>query len=109
MAANEEKRSDYYEVLGLKKECSAAELRNAYKKLAMVRIETHPLLLVKFSINSKLELQRLLLSFILMGFLILEIIYYLVPKFFSPKFSVSSSLPVVFPAHGMGFFWGKNC
>ncbi|KAI5665354.1 hypothetical protein M9H77_15207 [Catharanthus roseus] len=35
MAANEEKRSDYYEVLGLKKECSAAELRNAYKKLAM--------------------------------------------------------------------------
>ncbi|GFZ11653.1 chaperone DnaJ-domain superfamily protein [Actinidia rufa] len=35
MAAEEEKRSDFYGVLGLKKECSAAELRNAYKKLAL--------------------------------------------------------------------------
>lgn len=30
------KSGDLYAVLGLKKECSEAELRNAYKKLAMV-------------------------------------------------------------------------
>ncbi|XP_059639937.1 uncharacterized protein LOC132282322 [Cornus florida] len=35
MAAGEEKSNDFYAVLGLKKECSAAELRSAYKKLAM--------------------------------------------------------------------------
>lgn len=35
MAAEGEKSKDFYEVLGLKKECTAAELRNAYKKLAM--------------------------------------------------------------------------
>lgn len=29
-------RADFYKVLGLKKQCSTAELRNAYKKLAMV-------------------------------------------------------------------------
>jgi len=34
----EEKRSDFYAVLGLKKECTEAELRNAYKKLALVRM-----------------------------------------------------------------------
>ncbi|XP_057797078.1 uncharacterized protein LOC131013089 isoform X2 [Salvia miltiorrhiza] len=35
MAAEEEKNSDFYAVMGLKKECTPAELRNAYKKLAM--------------------------------------------------------------------------
>ncbi|KAK2653372.1 hypothetical protein Ddye_013228 [Dipteronia dyeriana] len=36
MAANGgEKNKDFYEVLGLNKECSATELRNAYKKLAL--------------------------------------------------------------------------
>ncbi|XXG53422.1 hypothetical protein AAC387_Pa03g1512 [Persea americana] len=35
MAAGEEKNSDFYAVLGLKKECSQEELRNAYKKLAL--------------------------------------------------------------------------
>lgn len=35
MAAEEEKGSDFYAVLGLKKECTATELRNAYKKLAL--------------------------------------------------------------------------
>ncbi|XAR49858.1 hypothetical protein NMG60_11004018 [Bertholletia excelsa] len=35
MAAGEEKFDDFYAVLGLKKECTAAELRNAYKKLAL--------------------------------------------------------------------------
>lgn len=39
MAAGGEKGEDFYAVLGLKKECSEAELRNAYKKLALVRIE----------------------------------------------------------------------
>ncbi|KAH6781248.1 hypothetical protein C2S51_006541 [Perilla frutescens var. frutescens] len=35
MAAEEEKSIDFYAVMGLKKECTPAELRNAYKKLAM--------------------------------------------------------------------------
>lgn len=35
MAAEEEKNSDFYGVMGLKKECTPTELRNAYKKLAM--------------------------------------------------------------------------
>ncbi|KAK2970024.1 hypothetical protein RJ640_008364 [Escallonia rubra] len=35
MEDKEEKTSDLYAVLGLKKECSAAELRIAYKKLAL--------------------------------------------------------------------------
>ncbi|XP_058179728.1 uncharacterized protein LOC131298341 isoform X2 [Rhododendron vialii] len=35
MTAGEERSSDFYAVLGLKKECSTAELRNAYKNLAM--------------------------------------------------------------------------
>ncbi|PIN21256.1 hypothetical protein CDL12_06046 [Handroanthus impetiginosus] len=36
MAAHgEENSNDFYGVLGLKKECTTAELRNAYKKLAM--------------------------------------------------------------------------
>ncbi|KAG5538012.1 hypothetical protein RHGRI_025189 [Rhododendron griersonianum] len=35
MAAGEERSYDFYAVLGLEKECSAAELRNAYKNLAM--------------------------------------------------------------------------
>ncbi|XP_057981909.1 uncharacterized protein LOC131167111 isoform X2 [Malania oleifera] len=35
MAAEEDKSSDLYAVLGLKKECTATELRNAYKKLAL--------------------------------------------------------------------------
>ncbi|KAK3220624.1 hypothetical protein Dsin_014594 [Dipteronia sinensis] len=36
MAGNEEKKSnDFYEVLGLNKECTTTELRNAYKKLAL--------------------------------------------------------------------------
>lgn len=38
MAAEEGKKSDFYDVLGLKKECTPVELKNAYKKLAMVRI-----------------------------------------------------------------------
>lgn len=38
MANGEEKGNDFYEVLGLKKECSASELRIAYKTLALVRI-----------------------------------------------------------------------
>lgn len=39
MAAAGEKNGDFYSVLGLNKECSDAELRNAYKKLALVRIQ----------------------------------------------------------------------
>ncbi|XAR67557.1 hypothetical protein NMG60_11002351, partial [Bertholletia excelsa] len=35
MAGGENKSEDFYAVLGLKKECSAEELRNAYKKLAL--------------------------------------------------------------------------
>ncbi|KAK9228917.1 hypothetical protein WN944_021874 [Citrus x changshan-huyou] len=35
MANGEEKNSDFYAVLGLNKECTATELRNAYKKLAL--------------------------------------------------------------------------
>ncbi|KAM3379989.1 dnaJ subfamily B member 6 isoform X1 [Capsicum galapagoense] len=35
MAGEEDKSSDFYAVLGLKKECTKTELRNAYKKLAM--------------------------------------------------------------------------
>ncbi|XP_059457053.1 uncharacterized protein LOC132186944 isoform X2 [Corylus avellana] len=35
MANGEEKSNDFYQVLGLEKECSALELRNAYKKLAL--------------------------------------------------------------------------
>lgn len=35
MANGEEKSSDFYAVLGLNKECTATELRNAYKKLAL--------------------------------------------------------------------------
>lgn len=35
MAAGGEKSGDFYAILGLKKECSNADLRNAYKKLAL--------------------------------------------------------------------------
>ncbi|XP_041991058.1 dnaJ homolog subfamily B member 3-like [Salvia splendens] len=35
MAAGEERNCDFYGVMGLKKECTPAELRNAYKKLAL--------------------------------------------------------------------------
>ncbi|XP_019194185.1 PREDICTED: dnaJ homolog subfamily B member 7 isoform X1 [Ipomoea nil] len=35
MAAEEDKKDDLYAVLGLKKECTASELRTAYKKLAL--------------------------------------------------------------------------
>jgi DnaJ-class molecular chaperone len=31
------KSNDFYQVLGLDKDCTATELRNAYKKLALVR------------------------------------------------------------------------
>ena len=34
------KAKDLYAVLGLNKECTASELRDAYKKLALVRIPT---------------------------------------------------------------------
>lgn len=40
MANGEEKSSDFYAVLGLNKECTATELRNAYKKLALVRVSS---------------------------------------------------------------------
>ncbi|KAL6134757.1 hypothetical protein ACLB2K_066985 [Fragaria x ananassa] len=36
MADREEKGNDFYAVMGLKKECSDLELRNAYKKLALI-------------------------------------------------------------------------
>lgn len=36
MAGEKEKNGDLYAVLGLKKECSEADLKNAYKKLALV-------------------------------------------------------------------------
>ncbi|KAB1218316.1 hypothetical protein CJ030_MR3G026196 [Morella rubra] len=35
MANGEEKSNDFYAVLGLKKDCTAPELKNAYKKLAL--------------------------------------------------------------------------
>ncbi|KAG2722553.1 hypothetical protein I3760_02G132500 [Carya illinoinensis] len=35
MESEEYKSNDFYAVLGLKKECTASELRNAYKKLAL--------------------------------------------------------------------------
>lgn len=38
MANGEEKSNDFYAVLGLKKDCTAPELKNAYKKLALVSI-----------------------------------------------------------------------
>lgn len=37
MAGENKTRNDYYEALGVKKECSLLELKNAYKKLALVR------------------------------------------------------------------------
>jgi len=37
MANEGNKSNDFYAVLGLNKECSDSELRNAYKKLALVR------------------------------------------------------------------------
>ena len=40
MANGEEKSSDFYAVLGLNKECTATELRNAYKKLAPIRVNS---------------------------------------------------------------------
>ncbi|RZS13481.1 hypothetical protein BHM03_00045080, partial [Ensete ventricosum] len=43
MAATVEKIGDFYAVLGLRKECSEAELRIAYKKLAMVCLQTQNL------------------------------------------------------------------
>ncbi|KAL2457363.1 Chaperone DnaJ-domain superfamily protein [Forsythia ovata] len=36
MAAEDDKNNDFYAILGLKKECTAAELRIAYKKLALI-------------------------------------------------------------------------
>lgn len=38
MAAEDDKTKDFYAVLGLEKECSASELKNAYRNLALVRI-----------------------------------------------------------------------
>lgn len=35
MGGNREKSSDFYQVLGLKKECTETEVKNAYKKLAL--------------------------------------------------------------------------
>ncbi|KAJ0744996.1 putative DnaJ domain, Chaperone J-domain superfamily [Helianthus annuus] len=35
MDVNGGKSNDFYEILGLKKECTEAELKNAYRKLAM--------------------------------------------------------------------------
>ncbi|KAG8388440.1 hypothetical protein BUALT_Bualt02G0126100 [Buddleja alternifolia] len=35
MAAEEDQNGDFYAVLGLKRDCTTAELRNSYKKLAM--------------------------------------------------------------------------
>lgn len=37
MGGNGVKSSDFYQVLGLEKGCTEAELKNAYKKLALVR------------------------------------------------------------------------
>lgn len=39
MADGVEKSNDFYAVLELKKDCTTAELRNAYKKLALVSFE----------------------------------------------------------------------
>jgi len=39
MANEGNKSSDFYTILGLKKECTELELKNAYKKLAKVGIE----------------------------------------------------------------------
>ena len=39
MGEEGDKSNDFYAVLGLNKECTDSELRNAYKKLALVRIE----------------------------------------------------------------------
>ncbi|GLT68434.1 hypothetical protein SLA2020_406670 [Shorea laevis] len=36
MENGDEKSNDFYAVLGLKKECTASELRNAYKKLVLI-------------------------------------------------------------------------
>ena len=36
MANDEEKNNDFYKVLGLKKECTAVELKNAYKECTTV-------------------------------------------------------------------------
>jgi hypothetical protein len=38
MANEGNKGNDFYAVLGLNKECTDSDLRNAYKKLALVRI-----------------------------------------------------------------------
>lgn len=37
-AGDQEKGDDFYTRLGLKKECSSTELRDAYKKLALVLV-----------------------------------------------------------------------
>ncbi|RZS24486.1 hypothetical protein BHM03_00057555, partial [Ensete ventricosum] len=53
MAGDMDASGDFYSVLGLKKECSEAELRNAYKKLALVRAESRiPTLLESSGIDA---------------------------------------------------------
>ena len=42
MANSGENNDDFYAVLGLNKECTPTELKNAYKKLAMVRVFNNP-------------------------------------------------------------------
>lgn len=67
MAGEEEKSNDFYAVLGLKKECTATELKNAYKKLALVRFWTekkNPLLLCcSFIFSTISRVSRLSLLF----------------------------------------------
>jgi preprotein translocase subunit Sec63 len=53
MANEGNKGNDFYAVLGLNKECTDSDLRNAYKKLALVRIyNLNTLFFFLSSINS---------------------------------------------------------
>lgn len=49
MAGGEDKSGDFYALLGLKKECSTSELRDAYKRLALVKNSSPPPCFLLFS------------------------------------------------------------
>ena len=59
MAGEEDKSCDYYAVLELKKECTSAELRHAYKKLALVRITAFDIWLFVVFVYKEIKLEMI--------------------------------------------------